>query len=356
MNSRQRVLTALSCRQPDRVPVMDHIDLPVLQGLAGLLGVEPGDPEREFAHEDLLCGVADALGLDAVLSITSRGTEPVDSRHIRDRYGCTYLLSEHGEPVVTEGPVRSAADLRGLDMAARVQEKDFAGPRRMRETIHRDTAIFLMLDDPFVVSWTLRGGMEALLLDFAMTPDLVHALARIGTDYGLAVMETAARLNLCDGIFLGGDLADEQITLMSPKHYRAYIKPYEKELVDQAHRLGLKIIKHSDGNLWLILDDLLELGFDGIHPIQPQCMDLAEVKKHIAGKACALGNIDCRHVLVDGTEDEVVQAVKTAISQAASGGGYILGSSNTIHPACRPENVIAMVRAAHEYGHYPNSA
>jgi uroporphyrinogen decarboxylase len=210
----------------------------------------------------------------------------------------------------------------------------------------------MMVDDPFVVSWTLRGGMENLLLDYVTDPELVHALARTGTDYCLAVIDMTARLRLADAVFLGGDLAEERMTLMSPRHYREYVKPYEKELVDRAHRRGLKIVKHSDGNIWAILDDLLELGFDGIHPIQPQCMDIAEVKRHVAGKACVLGNIDCRTLLPSGTPDEVARSVRETIARVAPGGGYILGSSNTIHPACKAENVIAMVRAAHEYGRY----
>jgi len=101
------------------------------------------------------------------------------------------------------------------------------------------------------------------------------------------------------------------------------------------------------------IDDLLEEGFDGIHPIQPQCMDIGEVKAHLAGRACVVGNIDCRNLLPFGTEDEVVQTVRETIEKAGAGGGYILSSSNSIHPGCKPENYIAMVRATQKYGVYP---
>ncbi len=82
-------------------------------------------------------------------------------------------------------------------------------------------------------------------------------------------------------------------------------------------------------------------------------MDLKSVKKHCGDEVCLLGNIDCIELLPSGTEAEVEEAVKQAIRDAAPGGGYILCSSNTIHPGCRPENYIAMVKATHKYGSYP---
>ena len=81
-------------------------------------------------------------------------------------------------------------------------------------------------------------------------------------------------------------------------------------------------------------------------------MDIREVKKYLAGKACILGNIDCRNLLPFGTEEEVEQAVKKTIEKVSQGGGYIITSSNSIHPACKPENYIAMVKAGHKYGIY----
>ena len=66
-----------------------------------------------------------------------------------------------------------------------------------------------------------------------------------------------------------------------------------------------------------------------------------------------LGNIDCSFLLPFGTEEEVEEAVRQAIKDGASGGGYIMSSSNSIHPGCKPENYIAMVKAARKYGNYP---
>jgi uroporphyrinogen decarboxylase len=122
--------------------------------------------------------------------------------------------------------------------------------------------------------------------------------------------------------------------------------------VEYAHGKGLKIIKHSDGNIWSIVDDLVGIGFDGIHPIQPQCMDIGEVKKHLGKKACIIGNIDCQELLPEGTPDEVDKVVRETIKTASPGGGYIISSSNSIHPGVKPENYVAMIEAVHKYGEY----
>jgi uroporphyrinogen decarboxylase len=82
-------------------------------------------------------------------------------------------------------------------------------------------------------------------------------------------------------------------------------------------------------------------------------MDIAEAKAKYGKRFCLLGNIDCEQLLPFGTEEEVEEAVKEAIAAAAPGGGYIISSSNTVHPGCKAENYVALVRAARKYGKYP---
>jgi len=241
--------------------------------------------------------------------------------------------------------------LRPEAVGVKAEEDDFAGVRHLIDRVGKDKAHFVCVTDPFKVSWRRRGGMQHLLMDYVLNPELTHDLARIATDFDMAAIDMAVEVG-ADVIILPGDLAGEQTTIISPAHYREYLKPYHKELVEHAHRKGAKIVKHSDGNLWPILDDFVEVGFDGIHPFQPQCMDIAEVKAHLTGRTCILGNIDCRNLLPFGTEEEVEQTVKQTIEKAAPGGGYIISSSNSIHPGCKAENYIAMVRAAHRYGVY----
>ncbi len=93
-------------------------------------------------------------------------------------------------------------------------------------------------------------------------------------------------------------------------------------------------------------------GHDGIHPIQSQSMGIIEVKKYLKGKACIIDNIDCRNLLVNGSENEVDSAVKDTIDKVGKDGGYIISSSNSIHPGVEPKNYISMIKAEHKYGVY----
>ncbi len=360
LTPKQRVLVALDCAIPDRVPIFElYINEPSIVKIARLLSAEAAAVEAgkdRFGEErdeilDLYCFIVTELGLDATCSNFSIGLESLGDDTGRDKFGTLYRLSEHGEPLPFDGPVKERSDVAQLETACRVEADDLAPVQRVIDNVGADRAHFLAINDPFKVCWRWRGGMQQLLVDYLCDPDLVHALARTATDFNLAVIERAAQIGV-DAIIVPGDLAGETTTIMSPQHYREYIKPYHQEMVDFAHQQGLKIVKHSDGNVWPILDDFVEVGFDGVHPIQPQCMDIAEVKQHLAGRACIIGNIDCRNLLVFGTPQQVAETVEETMAQAAPGGGYIISSSNSIHPGCRPENYIAMIEAAHQYGAY----
>jgi uroporphyrinogen-III decarboxylase len=125
------------------------------------------------------------------------------------------------------------------------------------------------------------------------------------------------------------------------------------KLVDRAHEHGLKVVRHGDGNLWSIMDTLLDTGYDGLNPLEPQAdMQLKKVKQYCGERICLLGNIDCVELLPDGNPSQIDAAVRKANTDAAAGGGCILCSSNSLHPGVNPENCIAMFEATKKYGAY----
>lgn len=360
MTSKERVLIALNNGQPDRVPIFElWINEASYFKLAEVLGLYV--PERKAAKDmfgdetpesrDLFCEVFKALDLDSTCTDYSTGMKQIGEDTAVNKFGVILRLSEYGEPLPTEGPIKGSSDIKGFDMVSKLGPEDCEGTARIIGKLGRDRAHFVMVSDPFQISWFLRGGMEHLLIDFVENPQLVHDLAKICVDFQIAAIDRVLEVG-ADVIVINGDLAGETTTFMSPDHYREYIKPYQEQVIHYVHGRGAKVIKHTDGNIWSILDDLVEIGFDGIHPFQPQCMDIGEVKRHLAGETCILGNIDCRNLLPFGTVDEVEKVVKETIEVAALGGGYIISSSNTIHPGCKPENYIAMICATHKYGVY----
>ena len=359
MNGRQRIITALSKQIPDRVPhfelayneasiikIARHFteDLPKPDYIQRL------DLESRVKLFDSALLVIEELDVDGMVLRIFPESQAIDEDHFRDDWGVTFLLSPHGEAVVVDGPVRDESDLEGYK-PPRVKESDLAALSYCAQRFKGTRASILSVQDPFRRSWNLLGGMTNLLICYGTSPKLVHRIARIVTDYTLDAIALGAELG-ADLISTDGDLAHETNMIMSPDHFREFIKPYYAEIVDFAHGKGLKIFKHTDGNHWKIMEDLIEVGFDGIHPIQPQSLDLAKVKEEIGNRICLLGNIDCRETLVSKSTREVEEEVRRAIRAAGPGGGYILSSSNTIHPEVEAENYIAMVKATHEYGVY----
>ena len=121
-----------------------------------------------------------------------------------------------------------------------------------------------------------------------------------------------------------------------------------------AHQEGIYFMKHSDGNLNPVLDDLISLGIDGLDPIEPGAMDLANVKKRYGDRIYLHGNVDCMHVLPFGSQEDVRRDVRRCIDAAARGGGYVLAESNSMHANVKPENILAMIDEARKYGVYRN--
>jgi len=349
MRSRDRFEKAFKGGQPDKVPITEAvIDRKVILAINRIIG---GSPESETDYFDIYVHVLRHLKLDAVVMAVATGVENLSAEIIRDKFGREFRLSEHGEPLPSETRVSTVEELEGFDMAGAVAEEDFAEVDRLMRAFGPDMGYVLTLSDPYKESWKSNGGMQNLLICMMEDPALADGLFRATTNYLHAHIDIAADRGI-SGFLMPGDYAMENGLLFSLDTYRRFLKPMHVEIIDHVHERGGLITKHSDGDDWKLLDDWIETGFDGFHPVQPQCMDIAEVKAYLKGKMSVWGNIDCRTLLVTGTPDEVRETVRKTVSAAAPGGGYIMTSSNSIHPGCRPENYVAMVETLHECGAY----
>jgi len=101
-----------------------------------------------------------------------------------------------------------------------------------------------------------------------------------------------------------------------------------------------------------VLDDLIACGVNALHPIEPKAMDIVELKGRVQGKLCLIGNIDLGYTLTRGTPAEVEAEVRTRIAALAPGGGYCVGSSNTVTEYVPLANFRAMVEATRRWGRY----
>jgi uroporphyrinogen decarboxylase len=362
MDNRERFLTALRLGQPDRVPYFDFFDEASIANTAkALFEIEVAKPKTVVDHTfsddtytsyDLLFEIIRKLDIDALIAWSLTGSERIEGKQnlIRDVYGIVYKMTKVGSPVPVEGPVKDTNDLKKIAVM-KPNHADFALLEYVKKGLPERVLIFSPADT-FRLSWYLMGATEKLLPLYVTDPDFCLKLARTATDLLKQEIEMAIDKG-AEVILQEGDLAFGRNTFMSRDHYRRFIKPFHHEMCETAHERGVPIIKHSDGNIWAILDDLIEAGYDGIHPIEPQSMDIKRVKEHLNGRACVMGNIDCTYLLPGGTKQEVIESVKETIGKVAPDGGYILTSSNSIHPGCKGQNTVAMFEAAKRYGLYP---
>jgi len=357
MNSYERFMTALLRQgEPDRVPLWE---LTVNEPTLSAVGAKSLEDLAEMGHLDGITIFEDMqmqlLGAVQPSEVVWRGQSIVEGTRgvVRDEWGIIWGITDLGIPYPMEGPIRSRQDLKHYT------PPDPDAPHRLRslrEAVQRfkgRKAIVFLTHDGFEFPHYLRGGMENLLVDYIDDPDLAHTLAELVNDYKIRLMRRAIREG-ADAIVSGDDYATAHGLMMSPAHFRQFILPYLKRSIDAAHEMGVPFIKHTDGNIWSIMDMMVEANIDAIDPIEPLAgMDIGEVKARYGDRIAVIGNVDCSIVLTQGTREEVEEAVKETIAKASPGGGHILASSNSIHPAVKPENYVAMVEAARKYGNYP---
>lgn len=198
----------------------------------------------------------------------------------------------------------------------------------------------------------MRGGIDKLTYDIYRNPDFAKRLIKIVADTNFGIAKEMLDRGI-DVFVAADDIADTKNTFFPPRILREFFFPYLKRLIDECHRRGVSFMKHSDGNLSPVLDDLTSLGIDGLHPIDPSAMDLAEVKREYGHKIFLRGNVDCTHVLPYGSEEDVRREVRRCIDEAAEGGGFILSDSNSMHSNVKTENILVMIEEGRRYGRYP---
>ena len=156
-----------------------------------------------------------------------------------------------------------------------------------------------------------------------------------------------------DFVWTGDDYAYNTGPMMSPASFADLFNPGLQRVIGGFREYGLPVIKHTDGNIWPIIDMIVDSGISCLDPIDPQAgMDLAEVKAKFGDRVAIKGNVDCAQLLSYGTVDEVVVATKEALAAGMPGGGYIGSSSNSIHASVNPDNYVAMMDTITEFGIY----
>ena len=193
---------------------------------------------------------------------------------------------------------------------------------------------------------TFMRGMENLLLDVVLHREFVEALLDDLTDYILQTMEILFDRFEFEAIALSDDYGTQKAMIISPGDWRRLIKPCLAKIYGYAKRHGRIVFHHSCGYIVPIIGDLIDIGLDILHPIQPEAMDILSLKKHFGHHLTFCGGVRTQDLLVVGSPDQVRREVQRLKRNMARGGGYILEPGITIQADVPVENIIAMIDEA----------
>jgi uroporphyrinogen decarboxylase len=379
MTSRQRVLAALHHEEPDRVPVIigvsnaTGIKMRAYRRLKERLGLQAPDkyiydwPELGTARVDE--PALERLHADA-RGVLDRFPAWVYERN-RHRPAHSPFLDDWGggqteiEPDVWYPGIHPLAQATTLETINRYPWPDMDDPsrvahvraeaRRLREANEYAIIGTPWLLFPFERAQALQG-LDVFLLNMTLHPDFAKTLlAKIGDLckrlMGNFLKEVGDDIDI---IKIGDDLGTQNNLLISPQMYREFLKPVHADFIAfiKAHTRA-KILFHTDGDVFDLIPDLIEIGVDILNPIQTSAgkmANLAELKKLYGGRLTFCGAIDTQQILPHGTPQQVRDEVRRVIEIMAPDGGYVLAAVHTIMDEVPPENILAMVDAALEVG------
>ena len=350
MTSRERVLTAMNRRVPDRVPFALTGFTPFqLERFRQKTGQD--DPHEYFGDD--IGGVSigptrlrtdfshyfDSLPANATVDEWGIGHLPTDSRHAHHSHLEGYLypmLKLKTRQEALDYPLPDIeADYRYAQVAAeieRIKSRGLCATAWMACTI-------------FEIAWYMRS-MELLMMDFVDNAEFAETLLDRITVKREIQAWSYAELG-ADIICLGDDVGSQRGLLMSAPMWRRWLKPRLARVISVAKmaRPDVLVFYHSDGDIRPIIPDLIEIGVDILNPIQPECMDPAELKTKYGHRLAFWGGIGIQTTLPFGTPDDVRREVKLRIETVGKGGGLLLAPTHVIEPEVPWENILAFVEA-----------
>jgi uroporphyrinogen decarboxylase len=373
---RDRVLTALKRQAPDRVPVdiggtlASTINIHAYRRLMAYLGFG-NEPEVAYLSRRSSSVLPDERLLRR-LDVDCRAVvfgapdafpeKELPDGSLLDEWGVTWKRVEGQHYISAHGP------FSGHELTSGLLEKfpwpNPLDPGRFRtlqaqaegHRANSDAALILVLGVGLVHQYQFMRGFADSLEDLLVAPDFVRAFCERYLDFWVCATRHALEQvgDLVDLVMFGDDLGAQQGPMMNPALYRSLFKPYHADMVATAAEFGKPVLFHTCGAVAAFLPDLIEVGFAALHPVQvsAQGMDPAHLKGEYGKDIAFWGAIDTHRVLPLGSPADVREEVRRRIAELGAGGGYVLGAVHNIQAEVPPENVLAMVEAAREFGKY----
>jgi uroporphyrinogen decarboxylase len=382
MTPRERVLATLAHDTPDRVPIVlgpsnaTGIKMVTYRKIKALAGIDAPDeyiydwPELGTARLDeatarrLHADVRPVLDrLPAVVRERNATREPLSP--MVDDWGSGHIYAGPDDWFPGIHPLADAftlAEIEAYPWPDMTDPTRFEGVRAQAQR-WRDENLYASMGTPWLAFPLERAfamqGTDNFLANLAGEPEFAEALLWKTQALCKTLMDGFLREcgDLIDMVKIGDDLGSQVGLLMSPAMYRRMLKPIHADLIAFIkERTKASIVFHTDGDVYDLLGDFIEIGVDVLNPVQASAggmSDFAGLKRRFGDNLVFCGGIDTHHVLPSGTPDDVRAEVKRVIGTLGAGGGYMLGAVHTVMGDVPPENVLAMVDAVEEFGHYP---
>jgi uroporphyrinogen decarboxylase len=370
MTSRQRVLSAVDLREPDRVPIdvggssFSTVIGAAYERLKAHLGVEGETRYMKVKSRSAILDerVARRLHTDTrpLLIGSPDGWQDVyfEDGSFRNEFGIIWHKAGDGHYAPTGNPLREAT-LTDLDHFSWPDPRNPGRTRGLREQarqLHEETdyAVVLSLPVGFVHLSQYLRGYEQWLMDIILHPEFLDALMDRALEWWLelagAVLDEVGPF--VDVVAFGDDVAFQDRPMVDLDRYRRLFKPRHRRMVDLIKRKSeARVLYHCCGAVRSLVPDFIDIGVDALNPVQVSSagMDTAGLKAEFGDRICFWGGIDTHQVLPFGSPADVRAEVERRIEDLAPGGGFVLAPVHNIQEDVPPENILAMADAAVEF-------
>jgi uroporphyrinogen decarboxylase len=342
----ERMLTVLRLEgEPDRVPFIDlFFDYQVAEPVVGRAAPQDPDEERKYRVEFMA-----KAGYDYVMGRHSFGF-PGRERLIADDTAIRGS-GQRGWRDEAHGPLESWEMLEQYQWP-KVEDASFEDIEKLGPLLPDGMKVIPVLPNGPLENLVGLMGYEPLCYALRDEPELVRAVADHIGQASLELYEVLCDFDHVGAVSLNDDLGFKTQTMIGPEDLRKYVFPWHRRLTECAHEHGKPVILHACGNCGEVMEDLIEdVGVDGKHSFEDVIQPVAEFKRQYGPRIAALGGIDV-DVLSRRGEEEVRQYTRKVIEECAPGGGWALGSGNSITNYMPVENYLAMLDEGRKVGVY----